>query len=337
MKNILEKLYAHQHLDREEARRILIGISQSEYNSHQIAAFISVFLMRSLTVSELEGFREALLELCIPVSLDCKDAIDVCGTGGDGKNTFNISTLTAMILAGAGKRVVKHGNYGVSSVCGSSNVLEYLGHKFPRDSNSMTADLDRAGICILHAPLFHPALKSVAPVRRDLGVKTFFNMLGPLVNPAQPGYQMVGVFDLKVARLYQYMYERFSTNKLNHNGAKHYAILHALDGYDEISLTGNSRVVINGVEKILTPEDFGLSRLSPKCIYGGSTVKEAADIFIRLLKGEETKERESVVLANAALALQLYHPDRSLLDCVAQARQSLDSGQAYQTLKALIN
>jgi len=314
MKQILEKLHAHQTLNREEAKQILIGISREEYNSHQIAAFVSVYLMRTISVDELSGFQEALLELCVPLNLDARDAIDVCGTGGDGKDTFNISTLSAFVIAGASHRVIKHGNYGVSSVCGSSNVLEHLGHRFSKDSSGLSAELNRAGICIVHAPLFHPALKSVGPIRRDLGIKTFFNMLGPLVNPAQPGYQLVGVFDLKVNRLYLYLFQA---------SAKKYSIVHSLDGYDEVSLTGPVKVIQNGTELLLSPSDFGLARLTPKSIYGGATVKEAAEIFIQVLDNQASPERTSAVLANSALALQLYHPEKSLIDCVAMAREKV--------------
>ncbi len=328
MKEILSKLHAHERLDRSEARSILIGISEERYNASQIAAFISVYLMRSISVEELSGFQEALLELCVPISLEAAEAIDVCGTGGDGKNTFNISTLSAFVLAGAGKKVIKHGNYGVSSVCGSSNVLEHLGHKFSNEEDRLKKQLNTCNITFLHAPLFHPALKSVGPIRRDLGVKTFFNMLGPLVNPAQPGYQLVGVFNLKVARLYQYL---LATRDVKE------CIVHCLGGYDEISLTSDAKISQNGKERLLSAFDFGVESLQETDIYGGETVADAAEIFVGVLKNEDTLSRKNVVCSNAALALQLYHPEISLEDCHQMAIESIESGAAFDVFKKLIN
>lgn len=328
MKNILGKLHSHERLDKDEAREILIGISENRYNPAQIAAFISVYLMRSISVQELQGFQEALLELCVPIDIESDEAIDVCGTGGDGKNTFNISTLSAFVLAGAGKKVIKHGNYGVSSVCGSSNVLQYLGHQFTNDQDILKRQLEQCNITFLHAPLFHPALKSVGPIRRELGVKTFFNMLGPLVNPAQPGFQLVGVFNLKVARLYQYLLADKHVKE---------CIVHCLGGYDEISLTKEAKIIQSGQEKILRPNDFGTSSLMPSDIYGGETIAEAANIFVNVLQDKDTLSRKNVVSSNAALALQLYHPEYSLSDCREMATESIESGAAYKVFNQLIN
>src|SRR4051812_45334406 len=220
MKKILSHLFENKSFTREEAHRILISIARGEYNSSQIAAFVTAYGMRNITVQELQGFRDAMLDLCIKLDFSDYELIDLCGTGGDGKDTFNISTLASFIVAGAGYKVAKHGNYGVSSGCGSSNVMEYLGYQFTNDESKLNSSLDKAGICFLHAPLFHPAMKNVAPVRRELGVKTFFNMLGPLVNPAKPNNQIVGVYNLELARLYAYLYQKSEVN---------YTILNALD------------------------------------------------------------------------------------------------------------
>ena len=239
MKQIINRLINHESISAQEAKQVLVNISKGDYNQSQIASFLTVYMMRSITIEELQGFRDALLELCIPVDLENHDTIDLCGTGGDGKDTFNISTLASFVTAGAGVAVTKHGNYGVSSACGSSNVLEYLGVKFSNDIDFLKKTLDKAGICVLHAPLFHPAMKNVAPIRRELGVKTFFNMLGPMVNPAFPKNQMVGVFSLELLRMYSYLYQ---------NSDKNYSIIHALDGYDEISLTGKAKEVNNQTE-----------------------------------------------------------------------------------------
>ena len=234
MKQLLNRLINQENISSEEAKQVLVNISNGMYNQSQIASFLTIFMMRSITLEELKGFRDALLELCIPIDLADFNAIDLCGTGGDGKDTFNISTLSSFVTAGAGVKVAKHGNYGVSSACGSSNVMEYLGIKFSNDEDFLKHTIDKAGICVLHAPLFHPAMKNVAPIRRELGVKTFFNMLGPMVNPSFPKNQMVGVFNLELLRMYGYLYQ---------NTDKNYSIVHALDGYDEISLTGKTKVI----------------------------------------------------------------------------------------------
>ena len=283
--------------------------------------------MRSISVEELAGFREALLDLCIKVDLDGLPAIDLCGTGGDGKNTFNISTLASFVAAGAGAKVAKHGNYGVSSVCGSSNVMEHLGYTFKNDPGQLRKEINETGICFLHAPLFHPAMKNVAPVRRALGIKTFFNMLGPLVNPAFPSAQCTGVFSLELGRIYRYLLQE--TNRK-------FAILHTLGGYDEVSLTDRAAHLTNNDEGMLTPDEFGGS-VAPEAIYGGETVEEAAKIFVEVLEGNGTKAQNRVVTANAALALQTYGTAESLDDCIAAAEESLTSGKAMDVLKKLIN
>lgn len=326
MKEILNNLFEHKSLDKQTAKGILKNLAQGKYNNSQVAAFLTVYLMRSITVDELEGFREAMLELCIPVDLSDYDPVDLCGTGGDGKNTFNISTLASFVVAGAGQRVAKHGNNSVSSVCGSSNVLAYFGYEFTNDEDKLRKSVEETGICFLHAPLFHPAMKNVAPIRKELGVKTFFNMLGPMVNPAFPKKQLVGVFSLDLARLYGYLHQNID---------KHFAIIHSLDGYDEVSLTSGFKVVDNSGERIMQPEDLGLDTFAQEELFGGNSVDDAARIFMSILKGEGTKAQNQAVVANAALALKCGNEKLSLEDAVGMAKESLDSGKALTSFKKL--
>ena len=326
MKKILNTLINHDTISKEEAKQVLVNISKGDYNQSQIASFLTVYMMRSVTVEELEGFRDALLELCLAVDFSGYNAIDLCGTGGDGKNTFNISTLSSFVTAGAGINVTKHGNYGVSSISGSSNVLEHLGVKFSNDHGFLKNCIDRAGICILHAPLFHPAMKNVAPIRKELGVKTFFNMLGPMVNPAFPKNQMVGVFNLELARMYGYLYQ---------NTDKNYAILHALDGYDEISLTGKTKVISNLTETILSPEDFGVRSIKQEDIFGGNTVKDSAKIFVKVIEGKGTDAQNNVVCANAGIAIATVK-NLKPIEGFELAKESLLRGKAQKCLQTLI-
>ncbi len=326
MKKILQQLFEQKTLSLAQAREVIINMAQKQYNEAQIAAFITVYLMRTISVEELQGFREALLELCVPAHFD-EPSIDMCGTGGDGKNTFNISTLASFVVAGAGYKVTKHGNYGVSSACGSSNVMEYFGYRFTNDLDQLKRQLDQSNICFLHAPLFHPALKTVGPIRQLLGVKTFFNMLGPLVNPAQPKHQLVGVFNLELARQYHYIYQHTD---------KQYAIIHALDGYDEVSLTSKVAVRSNSSELTLSPKDFGMSAHLQSDIYGGETIKESAEIFRNVLENKGTTAQNNVVIANAALGIQCFKPEYSLATCVEEARVSLESGQAKKGFEQLL-
>lgn len=326
MKQILNRLINHESISAEEAKNVLVNISKGDYNQSQIASFLTIYMMRSITLEELQGFRDALLELCIPVNLSDFNAIDLCGTGGDGKDTFNISTLSSFITAGAGIKVAKHGNYGVSSASGSSNVMEALGVKFTNNVDHLKQHITKAGICVMHAPLFHPAMKNVAPIRRELGVKTFFNMLGPMVNPSFPKNQMIGVFNLELQRIYGYLYQ---------NTDKHYSIVHALDGYDEISLTGNTKIISNTSETILKPSDLGVKPVHASEIFGGNSVKSAAAIFKAIINGNGTKAQNEVVYANAGLAIatakQISHKEGFEL-----AKESLKSGRAKSCLKALI-
>lgn len=326
MKYILNRLINQESISSEEAKQVLVNISKGEYNQSQIASFLTVYMMRSITIEELQGFRDALLELCIHVDLDAYNGIDLCGTGGDGKNTFNISTLASFVTAGAGVNVTKHGNYGVSSVSGSSNVLEHLGIKFTSDIDFLKRSLDEAGICILHAPLFHPAMKNVAPIRKDLGVKTFFNMLGPMVNPAFPKNQMVGVFSLELLRLYGYLYQ---------NTDKNYTIVHALDGYDEISLTGDAKIIRNSSEFMIGPDRFGIETLTQDSIHGGDTIECAAKIFTHILNGQGTDAQNNVVCANAAMAIDTVE-QIGIQDSFELAKESLLGGKAKEKFERLV-
>ncbi len=328
MKETLNYLFNHNILSREEAREILVNIGKGQYSDSEIASFLTVYLMRKITPQELAGFRDALLELCIPVNFSEYNTIDVCGTGGDEKNTFNISTLTAFVLAGANIKVAKHGNYGVSSACGSSNILEHHGYKFSNNSDKLRNEIDKANICYLHAPLFHPAMKSVAPVRKSLKVKTFFNILGPMVNPGRPGNQLIGVFNEEVMNLYNDVYKESDIK---------YCIVHCLNGYDEISLTGDFRYISNDSDEILSPEDLNLKRASHNDLFGGNTVEEAADIFDSILNGNGSESQNNVVVSNAAMGLKCYYKDKSLEDCLDISRESLFSRKAFEALRKLID
>ena len=328
MKNILHHLFEYKALTKQEAESVLIQITKGEFNEAQIIAFLTVFQMRTITVDELSGFRSALLKMGIPVDLSDYNCIDLCGTGGDSKNTFNISTLSSFIVAGAGEMVSKHGNYSVSSFCGSSNVIEYLGYEFKDKESDLKDDLERSGICFLHAPRFNPAMKNIASVRKNLGIRTFFNMLGPLVNPSQPKNQIVGVYSLELARLYQYVLQETETR---------FSILHNIDGYDEIALTDKVKIISNDREEILSPHDLGFRTLAPEELYGGETVKEAADLFVNILKGKGTEAQNSVCIANAGTAIHCIHPEISREEAFDRAKVSLESGKALLSLNKLVN
>jgi anthranilate phosphoribosyltransferase len=327
MKTILDNLINHHSLSKEAARQVLVDLATGKHNTSQMTSFLTVFMMRNITVEELQGFRDAMLELCIPVSFE-QPVMDVCGTGGDGKNTFNISTLSSFVVAAAGQPVAKHGNYGVSSACGSSNVLEFFGYKFTNDADELKRSIDRANICFMHAPLFHPAMKNVAPIRKELGVKTFFNMLGPMVNPAFPKKQFVGVFSLELARQYGYLYQ---------DTDKDFMIVHALDGYDEISLTGGFKYFSNNGERIVEPADLGLPQVKYEDIGGGETVEDSAKIFLNILEGKGTPQQNDVVIANAGMALFCANQQASIQDAIYRAKEALESGKALQAFKKLLN
>ena len=327
MKKILQHLFEHKTLSREMAKEVLVNIGKGVYNEHEVTAFMTVYLMRSITIEELQGFREALLELCVPVDLNGYDVIDIVGTGGDGKNTFNISTLSCFIVAGTGQKVAKHGNYGASSISGASNVMEQVGYKFKNDKDKLKKEIDDTNICFLHAPMFHPALKTVGPIRKNLGMRTFFNMLGPMVNPATPKFQLVGVFSLEMARIYNYLLQQTESA---------FTIIHGLDGYDEISLTNDTKVISNEGERIMTPEQLGRRMVEAKDIQGGSSVEEAAKIFMKILSREGTWAQNAVVLANAGMALHCTGNYKNYDEAYNAGVESLESGRAWDVLKNLI-
>lgn len=327
MKNILYRLFEHHNLDRDESRDVLLRMAKGEYNDSQIAAFITVFLMRSITIDELSGFRDALLEMRVPVDLSDYDAIDIVGTGGDNKNTFNISTAACFVVAGAGYKVVKHGNYGSSSVSGASNVMEQHGVRFTRDTELLRRSLDRCNLAYLHAQFFNPAMKIVAPVRKNLAMRTFFNMLGPLVNPAMPRRQMLGVYNLKLARLYYYLYQQTDID---------FVVVNSLDGYDEISLTSDFKCFDRKGETIMSPESAGFARAAESDLYGGATPAEAAAIFDAVLSGIATAPQLNAVTVNAAFAIRVLDPSKTLEEAVAQARESIESGSALRSFKTFV-
>ena len=328
MKQLLYRLFEHQYLGREEARVILQNIAEGRYNDAQIASLITVFLMRSISVEELTGFREALLDMRVPIDLTDFKPIDIVGTGGDGKNTFNISTCSCFVVAGAGYNVVKHGNYGATSVSGASNVMEQHGVKFTNNADQLRRNMEACHITYLHAPLFNPALKAVAPVRKNLGVRSFFNMLGPLVNPALPAYQLLGVYNLPLLRLYNYTYQESGTR---------FAVVHSLDGYDEISLTADFKVAMPEKEKIYSPEMLGFKRCTEADLDGGSTPEEAARILDAVLENRATEAQRNCVVINSAFAIQVICPEKSIETCIAEAKESLDSGRALATFQKYVS
>jgi anthranilate phosphoribosyltransferase len=327
MKKILNYLFEYKTLDRQQAKEVLVNMANGVYNESEIASFITVYLMRTISINELLGFKDALLQLALPLDMAGFDLMDIVGTGGDGKNTFNISTLSCFIVAGTGNKVAKHGNYGATSISGSSNVMEQLGYRFKTSRDLLSKELDTSGICFLHAPLFHPALKAVGAIRKNLGVRTFFNMLGPMVNPAAPSYQLIGVYNPEMARIYNYMLQQGNTS---------FTIIHSLDGYDEISLTGDTKVITNKGEEVMSAEILGKRMVSPSDIYGGNSVEEAAEIFKRIIKGEGTWAQNAVVMANAAMALHCTGKYKDYETCYQMAVESLESGKAYHCLKTLM-
>ncbi len=328
MKKILQYLFEHKTLARDSAKEVLMNIGKGIYNEHEVTAFMTVYLMRSITIEELQGFQDALMELCVKADLNDYETMDIVGTGGDGKNTFNISTLACFIVAGTGQKVAKHGNYGASSISGASNVMEQLGYKFKSQNEKLKRELDETGICFLHAPLFHPALKVVGPIRKNLAMRTFFNMLGPMANPVNPKYQLVGVYSLEMARIYNYLLQQ---------SGKTFTIIHSLDGYDEISLTNDTKVITNEGERIMTPEQLGKRMVSPQDISGGNSVEEAAKIFTTILKSDGSWAQNAVVLANAALALHSTGKYKNYDEAYHAAVESLESGRANESLQKLIS
>ena len=327
MKNTLQYLFEGNTLTREQAKNSLLEVGKGMHSESEFASFLTVFKMRSLTADELAGFRDAMVELSLKTDLSDYNAIDIVGTGGDGKNTFNISTLSAIVVAGAGVNVTKHGNYAASSNSGSSNVLEYLGYKFSNNIEKLKTDLERGNFCFLHAPLFHPAMKFIAPVRRALKFPTFFNILGPMTNPSSPRFQLLGVNNSEVFNQYKSVYSKLDVN---------FAIINSVDGYDEVSLTADTHFANNKKEINISPKDFGFNRIQPEKLYGGDSVKDAANIFIDILEGKGTPEQNNVVLANAALGINLVYPKKDLVECVEIARVSLESKSALEKFKAVM-
>ncbi len=327
MKKTLNYLFEGNTLTRQSARESLSELAGGKYSEAEMAAFLTVFNMREIKPEELAGFRDAMLDLSVQVDLSDFDLIDVCGTGGDEKNTFNISTLSAFVVAGAGAKVVKHGNYAVSSPCGSSNIFEHFGYQFSNELSKLQYEIEKTNICYLHAPLFHPAMKNIAPVRRALKVKTFFNILGPMVNPARPKNQLIGVYSEEVQKLYAEVYKQIGVNHI---------IVYSLDGYDEISLTGDFSYISLNKHEILNPDSLGLLKISHNELFGGNTVQEAAGIFEAILSGNGTEAQENVVIANSAMALKCYYNEKQLEECISMARDSLKGGKALQVLKQLI-
>lgn len=328
MKEILVYLFEGNKLTREQARSVLIEVGQGLHSEAEFASLLTVFKMRPIESEEFAGFRDAMHELSTKVDLSEYNGIDIVGTGGDGKNTFNISTLSCFVAAGAGLNVTKHGNYASSSTSGSSNVLEYLGYEFSNDINKLKTDLDKGNFCFLHAPLFHPAMKYIAPVRRALKVPTFFNILGPMINPSSPKYQLLGVNNDVNFQHYKNVYETLGVN---------FAIVNSVDGYDEVSLTADTHIAAKGNEYHLSPADFGMKELAPETLFGGESVEDAAKIFLNILKGKGSSEQNNVVIANAALAINVVYADKTLLNCIDIAKESLKSGKALEKLKAITN
>ncbi|MCI6643656.1 MAG: anthranilate phosphoribosyltransferase [Bacteroidales bacterium] len=327
MKIFLERLYRQEHLGREEAKELLQAITAGQFSEVQVASLLTVFRMRDITADELLGFREALLEQAVKVDFPGIEALDIVGTGGDGKDTFNISTCAAFVIAGAGQPVIKHGNHAASSVSGASTVLESHGVRFTTDVEQLRRSVAESGFAYLHAPLFHPALATVAPLRRSIGVRTIFNLLGPLVNPARPAFQLLGVADLAQMRLYTIALQKLGVQ---------FATVTSVDGYDEISLTSDFKVMSNHSEHIYRPVDLGLPLYEQSELYGGTTKEEAAMIFSAVLQGTATEAQRNVVLVNAALGLQVARPALSLSACFDLARHALESGRALQAFQRFV-
>jgi anthranilate phosphoribosyltransferase len=327
MKEILEYLFNHHTLSKSQAKAIMIEITQNKFNATEVTAFVTIFLMRNITLPELQGFREALLQMAVPVKINADDAIDIVGTGGDGKNTINISTLASFVVAGAGQKVIKHGNYGASTLTGSSNVLEQAGYVFKKTSEELQKELDQSNICFLHAPYFHPALQSVGALRKSLGLRTFFNLLGPLVNPAKPRFSVIGVYNLEIARIYQYLLQK---------DEREFMIVHGMDGYDEISLTYDTKIITKEGEKVYSTSDLDFEPITAESIQAGSSIQETAEIFKNILQGKGTSQQNAVVLVNAAVALLHTKKFGDYNECLTLAKESLYSGKALNSFELLL-
>ena len=328
MKTILNRMLNHEELTREETKEILLGITRSEYPNEQITALLTALQMRGITVDELLGFRDGILESGVPAILDCDRYIDVVGTGGDCKNTFNISTTSCFVIAGAGYKVAKHGNYASTSTSGASNVIEQHGIKFTSDMDKLNRSINECGMVYLHAQLFARAMKFVGPIRKALPFPTCFNLLGPIVNPSQPKCQLLGVANLDQMRLYNNVYQKIGID---------YGIVNSIDGYDEISLTGDFKVTTNDYERIFKPSDLGLHTAQPEELVGGADAKEAAQIFDNVLENKALPAQKDVVIANAAFGIQVYEKGKKPIEeCIEIARESLESGKALATFKKFV-
>ena len=327
MKEILNRLFHHEELTSDEARTLLLDISTGRHADAQIAALLAAFQMRGVTVNELVGFRQALMETRVPVDFAPYRPIDIVGTGGDGKNTFNISTCACFVVAGAGYKVAKHGNYGATSVSGASNVIEEHGVRFTADADRLRRSMDECNLAYLHAQLFSPAMKSVGAVRRALSVRTLFNLLGPLVNPCQPAYQLLGVADLAQMRLYTQVFYRLGID---------FAVVNSLDCYDEISLTDEFKVMTRRYERIYRPQDLGFEAARPQELSGGSSKADATRIFDEVLTGRATRAQRQCVIVNAAFAIQVMESEKDIETCIALASESLDGGRALQMFRKFL-
>ncbi|MBP3512151.1 MAG: anthranilate phosphoribosyltransferase [Prevotella sp.] len=328
MKEKLNRILNNETLTREETKDILIGITRDEYPKEQITALLTALQMRGITVDELLGFRDGILETGVPVPLDCDRYIDVVGTGGDRKNTFNISTTSCFVIAGAGYKVAKHGNYSATSTSGASNVIARHGVRFSDDIGSLNRSLNECGIVYLHAQLFASAMKFVGPIRKALQFPTCFNLLGPIVNPSKPQCQLLGVANLDQMRLYDNVYRKIGID---------YAIVNSIDGYDEISLTGDFKVTTNSYERIFSPQDLGFEAAKPEELVAGATEEEAAEIFDSVLANTALPAQKNIVLANAAFGIQVLERGRKEIDeCIAIARESIDSGRALATFRKFV-
>ena len=328
MKDILNRMLNHEELTREDTKDILIGITRSEYPNEQITALLTALQMRGITVDELLGFRDGILETGVPVPLDCDRYIDVVGTGGDRKNTFNISTTSCFVIAGAGYKVAKHGNYAATSTSGASNVIANHGVKFTDDIDKLNRCINECGIVYLHAQLFAKAMKFVGPIRKALQFPTCFNLLGPIVNPSKPQCQLLGVANLDQMRLYNNVYQKIGID---------YGIVNSIDGYDEISLTGDFKVTTNNYERIFKPSDLGFGITKPEELRAGADEKEAKEIFDNVLANTALPAQKNVVLANAAFGIQVLEKGKKdIEECVEIARESIDSGKALDTFKKFV-
>lgn len=327
MKKYLLQLIEGNTLTQEDTHEIMLNIVEEKYNVQQIAALLMALQTRGVTVDELLGFRQGLLETGKYMDFTEYDTLDIVGTGGDGKNTFNISTCSAFVIAGAGYKVTKHGNGGSSSVSGASNVLQGHGVKFTDDINQLKRSLEEVGICYFHAPLFAYGMKFVGPTRKALGIPTCFNLLGPLVNPCHPKNSLHGTANQAQLRLYTNLHQKIGDN---------FGVITSYDGYDEISLTSGFKICTNDFEKVFTPVDLGLKYVKQSDIFGGETAMEAMKIFDSVLEGTATEAQKNVVIANAACGISIMDKNMSMADSVATARESLDSGKALQTFKKFL-